>query len=88
MAGRHGRSEAIRMVAEHTPDVVLMDCQMPGMDGRRRADRAAEKDGQRLPIVAVTAFATSNFRGRLPARRHGPFPALPVSAEDLVSTRQ
>lgn len=80
--------EAIRMVAEHTPDVVLMDCQMPGMDGLEatRRIRAAEKDGQRLPIVAVTAFATSNFRDDCLRAGMDRFLPKPVSAEDLVST--
>jgi two-component system, sensor histidine kinase and response regulator len=56
--------EAIRLVAEHKPDVVLMDCQMPGMDGLEttRRIRAAEASGCHLPIIAVTAFATSTYR--------------------------
>lgn len=48
--------EAVRMVKESSYDLVLMDCQMPEMDGfeATRAIRAAEVDSH-LPIVALTA---------------------------------
>ena len=47
------------MAAEQPPDLVLMDLQLPGIDGvetlrRLRARRPARRD---VPVVAVTAFA-------------------------------
>ncbi|MDQ5906896.1 MAG: two-component system, sensor histidine kinase and response regulator [Pseudomonadota bacterium] len=56
--------EAVRLAAEHSPDIILMDCQMPVVDGfeATRRIRAAELPGQHTPIVAITAFATSNVR--------------------------
>ena len=79
--------EAIRMVAEHHPDVVLMDCQMPGMDGleatRRIRATAAGKD---LPIIAVTAFATSSHRDQcLAPGMMDRFMSKPLNTPDLLT---
>jgi signal transduction histidine kinase/CheY-like chemotaxis protein len=54
--------EALAAIEAGRPDLVLMDCQMPVMDGfetmlRIRAGEAALPQRQRLPIVAVTGNA-------------------------------
>lgn len=64
----NGESALERMAAARY-DVVLMDCQMPVMDGytatrRWREDEAARGDGRRLPIVAMTANAMAGDRQR------------------------
>ena len=62
-------AEAIERFEQDHFDVVLMDCQMPGMDGfqatgRIRAIEAARGAAQRVPIVALTANALSGDRER------------------------
>jgi PAS domain S-box-containing protein len=56
--------EAVRVVAACRWDCVLMDCQMPGMDGfaATRAIRRAEGDERHTPIVALTANAMQGDR--------------------------
>ncbi len=61
--------EAVQALQRAPFDLVLMDCQMPEMDGymATRAIRALELDGggaRRTPIVALTAHATQADRER------------------------
>jgi CheY-like chemotaxis protein len=65
--------DALTSLAQHTYDAVLMDCQMPRMDGyeataeiRRREGEAAligaGESGGRTPIIALTASAMASER--------------------------
>jgi CheY-like chemotaxis protein len=56
----HGK-EALRLVAAEAPELVLMDCQMPEMDGLT-ATRLLRESGFLGPIVALTANTTSADR--------------------------
>jgi CheY-like chemotaxis protein len=53
-------AEAIEAYRSATPDLILMDVQMPVMDGlnaTREVRKLEEKGGFRVPIIAVTANA-------------------------------
>jgi signal transduction histidine kinase/CheY-like chemotaxis protein len=65
---RNGR-EAVAAWRGHRADLILMDCQMPEMDGYEatrviRAEEGSQAEAARIPIVALTAHATNSDRDR------------------------
>lgn len=57
--------QGVAMAIEHPPDLVLMDLQLPGMDGTEalRQLRGSPRTTS-VPVVAVTAFAMKDDRER------------------------
>src|SRR5215208_6825666 len=50
--------EALRIVHEHRPDLILMDIQLPEISGLEITKRLkADEELRGIPVVAVTAFA-------------------------------
>ena len=84
--------EAVTAVSRRRFDVVLMDCQMPEMDGfeatRAIRKREAGRKGapQRVPIVALTANALGGDRARCLAAGMDDYLAKPFKKEQLWST--
>ena len=56
----------IALAAQHTPDLILLDIQLPGMDGYTVA-RELRKNAANLaiPIIAVTSYAMAGDRERI-----------------------
>jgi two-component system, cell cycle response regulator DivK len=58
--------EAIALARRHRPDLVLLDIQLPDMDGLRALGLLrAEPGTAAIPVVALTAFAMREDRQRL-----------------------
>ncbi|MBI5419302.1 MAG: sigma-54-dependent Fis family transcriptional regulator [Deltaproteobacteria bacterium] len=49
--------EAIKCVSHQSPDVVLLDIRMPGVDGIEVLSRLGKMDGD-LPVIMITAFGS------------------------------
>jgi CheY-like chemotaxis protein len=68
-------------------DLVLMDCQMPGLDGydttREIRRRENDEDGSHIPIVAMTASAMAGDRERCLAAGMDDYIAKPISSDKL-----
>ncbi len=79
--------EAVKAVTSQTFDMILMDCQMPVMDGYAAtgAIRALEGDISALPIVAMTANALKGDRERCLASGMNDYLAKPINAKKLKS---
>ena len=79
--------EALERVRAEPPQLVLMDIQLPGMDGvaALRALRALPETAA-VPVVAVTAFAMKDDRDRLLAAGFDGYIEKPIDIRALPST--
>jgi len=78
--------EAVDAVAREPYDVILMDIQMPEMDGFEATEQIRGlPQGRSLPIIALTAHALSGERERCLARGMSGYLAKPFKAHDLFA---
>ena len=77
--------QALDALAEKTFDLVLMDVQMPEMDGieTTKAQRAREKENERTPIFAMTAHAMQGDEERCLAAGMDGYISKPIKPDEL-----
>ena len=77
--------EAIQLAGELHPDLVLMDIQLPGLDGiealrRLRSDAATRG----IPVMAVTASAMAHDRHQIMAAGFDAYQSKPISVRPFL----
>ncbi|SIQ11726.1 PAS domain S-box-containing protein [Aromatoleum tolulyticum] len=86
-SARNG-DEAVALVRDWKPDLVLMDCQMPCTDGYEAARRIRllEDSARHTPIIALTAFAMSGDREKCLESGMDDYLSKPVERDVLLGT--
>ncbi len=78
--------DAVDMYRSEMPDIVLMDVQMPGMDGieaTAHIRQVEQETGRHVPIVAMTAHAMKGDRERCLAAGMDEYVSKPLRANQL-----
>lgn len=79
--------EALAIAKENRPDLVLMDIQMPEMDGYEAARCLLQLPGcENLPIVAVTSYAMAGDRSRALKMGFAGYIEKPIETTSFVAT--
>jgi len=79
--------EGVRLAHERQPALVLMDIQLPGINGvealkRLRADPVTSS----TPVIAITASVMTQDRTRIMAAGFDGFQGKPISVRELLAT--
>jgi two-component system cell cycle response regulator DivK len=79
--------EGVRLARERRPALILMDIQLPGMNGvealrQLRADPITSA----IPVIAVTASVMTGDRTRIMAAGFNAFHGKPISVRQLLAT--
>ena len=79
--------EAIELAAVHVPDLVLMDIQLPDLDGVEALNRLrADERTAGIPVLAVTAQAMYGDHERFLAAGFDGYVSKPVDVVEFVGT--
>ena len=76
----------LTLARDEQPDLILMDIQLPGMDGLKATIRLKRDAATRaIPVIALTAQAMKGDEERILAAGCDAYLAKPVRAEELIA---
>jgi len=79
--------EGVRLAKERTPDLVLMDIQLPGINGIEAFKQIrADPKTARIPVVALTASVTPTDRSQITAAGFDAFVGKPINLKEFLDT--
>jgi two-component system cell cycle response regulator DivK len=78
--------EGVRLARERHPALILMDIQLPGINGIEALQRLrADPVTSATPVIAVTASVMSQDRSRIMAAGFSAFQSKPISVTQLLA---
>ena len=77
--------EGLELARDQSPALILMDIQLPGMDGITAMKRLkAESNTRNIPIIAITASAMTNNRTAMLAEGFDGYQTKPIGLKDFL----
>jgi two-component system, cell cycle response regulator DivK len=81
--------DGVRLAREHKPDLVLMDIQLPGINGiTALAQLRADPSTARIPVIAFTASVTTSDRSQINEAGFDGFLGKPINLKEFLETVQ
>jgi len=82
----HDGAEGVAKATEHKPDLILMDIQMPVMDGYEATRRIKAYPAlKEIPVIAVTSYALSGDEEKARAAGCDGYIAKPFSPRQMLA---
>ena len=79
--------DGVKLARERKPDLVLMDIQLPGINGIEAFRRIrADANTSRIPVVALTASVTPTDRTAIAAAGFDAFLSKPINLKEFLDT--
>ena len=74
--------DGVRLAREQRPDLILMDIQLPGIDGIQALRQIrGDADTERIPVMAVTASAMTHDRQKIMAAGFDAYQSKPLNVK-------
>ena len=77
----------VTLAREHHPDLILMDIQLPGMDGLAATELLKQDEATRaIPVIALTALAMKGDEARIRDAGCDAYIAKPMRYQEVLAT--